>query len=200
MDPRCQNRGCGGEPVFHFAQIAWRRVLSEKYFCEPHAREFLSTFRKSTINWKSPEHALGDAACVDFEMLVFHKGTEETPACIYLHEMGGTRRICLAVDGWAWFELVAEIKGGESPYPRTHGAWANTIDQLGGELSLVILDERKDGDKRLNASLKLVQGGELKVVGVRPSDAFTLAVIGGAPIFITATALSGAADQGGSDG
>ena len=93
-------------------------------------------------------------------MAVFHIGQEDSPVCLYAHEVGGTRRICILTDGWAWWALIDQLTQMPSPRPRTHAAWFATITELGGELQDAVLD-RVEGDDWWAAKLHIAKDGHL---------------------------------------
>jgi bifunctional DNase/RNase len=136
-----------------------------------------------------------DAACVDLEMIAYRMGHQNDPICMYVHEVGGSRRLCVLTDGWAWWAIMAQIKQEPASRPRTHAAWAATITELGGELQDVFLD-RCEGEDWWIAKLRIVKDARLVLLDVRASDACILALIHGVPIFVAEEALARYADTG----
>jgi bifunctional DNase/RNase len=170
-------------------------VASEKYLCEPHAKKFFGDFRSRESIGGGLQHVMLGAACVDLEMIAYRIGRENDPVCMYVHEVGGIRRLCILTDAWAWWALMAQIKEEAAPRPRTHAAWAATIADLGGQLQDVVLD-RHEGEDWWTAKLRIVKDGRLVTLDVRASDAYILAVINRAPIFVVERALERFADRG----
>jgi bifunctional DNase/RNase/predicted RNase H-like HicB family nuclease len=186
---KCNVSDCEVEPTFHFTRIESRRVVFEKSICEVHAQTFFAEFRATVTVGSGAQRVAPGLACVDLEMIVYHDGLENDPACVYLHEVGGGRRFGIMVDGWAWWALMAQIKQQAAPYPLTHTAWAETITSLAGELQDVVVD-RREGEDLCSAKVRLAREGRFISVDVRPADGFTLAVRCGAPIFIVEEALN----------
>jgi uncharacterized protein len=122
-------------------------------------------------------------------------GRENDPVCMYVHEVGGSRRLCILTDGWAWWALMAQIKQQPAPRPRTHAAWAATITELGGVLQDVVLD-CGEGEDWWSATAHIVKDDRVLSVDVRPSDAYVLALIHSVPIFVIEEALERFADRG----
>src|SRR5579872_2433799 len=103
---RCDIDDCAVDSMFHFIRLESRHFVSETYYCEQHAQSFVA---ESQVNVSVPTSAQTAAPAdvsLDLEMIVYHKRREETPACLYLREVGGNRRIRMVVDGWAWWALV----------------------------------------------------------------------------------------------
>ena len=101
----------------------------------------------------------------------------------------------MMLDGWAWWTVMAQIKQQTMPYPLMHSAWAETIAKLGGELQDVVMDRRK-GEDRWSAKIRLIREGRPVSVDVRASDSLCLAVKCGVRIFVVEEALDRAADWG----
>lgn len=130
--------------------------------------------------------------CVDFELIVYHKGPEDKPVCVYLHEAGGTRRFATMIDACAWSALMAQLERCVTPRPPTHVGWTETIRALGGELQDVVVDKYDEVEGWYGAIVRVVKERRVTIVDVRPSDAYILAAIHDASIFIAETVLEGA--------
>ena len=195
-DMKCDIVGCEDAPTFQFTQIESRRVASEKHLCDAHAQRFLAEFRESVSVYPGLKQPAGDDVCVDFELVIYHSGPEDNPACIYLHEVGATRRFCMMVDAWAWWALMSQIKQQPSPRPHTHAAWAETIRQLGGTLRAVMLDGPVEVEGSWSAELRIVRETNPVNLNARPRDAIILAVVVGSPILVDEQVLDRFADRG----
>lgn len=191
----CDANTCEDEAVVHFTRIESRYVVSENYLCEPHAQKFFRDFRSSQSVGGGLAHVMPGLACVDLELIAYRIGYQNDPVCIYVHEVGGKRRLCILTDGWAWWALMAQIKQEPAPRPHTHAAWAKTVTELNGKLRHVVLD-RREGEDWWSAKLRIASGGSFVNVDVRASDAYILAVASSVPIFVTETALEKFADRG----
>ncbi len=66
------------------------------------------------------------------------------------------------------------VKGEESQRPLTHDLLRNTIEQLGGELQDVVINNLQD--HTYYAVIRVRRDGELIEIDSRPSDAIALAV------------------------
>jgi bifunctional DNase/RNase len=196
MEMKCDICSCGVDSTFHFARVESRRLVSEDRLCELHTRAFISDFLSQVWAGSGESSGARGLVKVDFEMIAYHNGPEDTPACVYLHEVGGARRLCIKTNGWAWWALMAQIRQDPAPRPRTHVAWAATIAALGGELQDVLLDMR-EGENWWRANLRIVKEGRVTTLDVRPSDGYILAVTRGVPIFVVEVALEMFAEKEG---
>jgi len=179
---KCDIDGCGTEVTFDFARIESRRLVFQKHYCERHARECFEQFRSNAFVGAGAHHAVPGIVCVDLEMIIYHIGPEDTPGCIYLHEVGGERRFCTMVSRDAYCGLMTEVRRDTAPRPFTHAGWAATITQLGGVVQDVVVDKAGDADQWFDAKVRIRKDDRLVSVDVRPSDAYILAVITGVPI------------------
>jgi bifunctional DNase/RNase len=192
----CDAGGCKIQAIFHFTHVQSRHLVLQNYFCDEHAREyFITKFRSSAYNGSGEPKTMTGHVCVDFETIIYHDGPEDTPACIYLGEVGGTRRFCVRVNGWAWWSLMAQIKEQEGPRPLTHAAWSATIAELGGVFDRSIVDALDEIEGRFTAKVHVSRGSELKSIGIQLSDALILTLIHGAPVFVAESVFAKVADR-----
>lgn len=80
-----------------------------------------------------------------------------------------------------------------SPRPMTHDLAADLIDQLGGTLERVIVDELRDSTYYGALDIQRERGGNI-LIDSRPSDALALAVRTGAAIFVAPDVLTAGED------
>ena len=180
---KCDIDGCGIEAEFRLARIESRRLAVEKEYCDAHAREYFLQFRSKVFVGIGAHHVEPGAVCVDIEIVSYHIGPEQTPACIYLREVGGDRCFRTMVTRDAYCALMTEIAPYVPPRPFAHTAWAATIRELGGVVQDVV-DRVSDADEWFNGRVRIRKDGGLISVDVRSSDAYILAVISGVPIFL----------------
>lgn len=195
---RCEIAGCGIETTFHFTRLDSRRTVYKKYMCDDHARDFLGKFRAEKFIGSGVGSSAPGLVCVDFEMIIYHNGPEDKPVCVYLHEVGGTRRLATMIDTCAWSALLTQIEHYELPRPATHIGWTDSIRKLGGQFQDVVVDKYDEADGWFGAILRVANERRLMVVDVRPSDAYTLAAIYEAPIFVVERILEDAVAREGS--
>jgi bifunctional DNase/RNase len=195
-ETRCSVDGCEQSATFVFSRIESRRVALEVGLCASHGQQYFEKFRPTQSLWANPAPAMAGATCLDFEMVVFHRGPpKDVPTCIFLHEMSGRRRVCFTSDGWIWWALMAQFKQEPEVCPHPHSAWAQTIGALGGHLESVVVDGPRGAGDWWSAKIEILRDGQQLTVGARAADALTLAVACGAPIFVVDDALNRFADD-----
>jgi bifunctional DNase/RNase len=101
---------------------------------------------------------------------------------VYLQEVDGTRFFPMLTGIFEATSLDRRFKGYDSPWPLTHDALAAGIRLLGGEVQDVLIDRLENHN--YFASARIRHQGRLLLLDMRPSDAFTLAVLSDCPIFI----------------
>jgi len=106
---------------------------------------------------------------------------------IVLKEVEGERSFPIVIGIFEAGSIERRVKGIPSPRPLTHDLLANTIDNLGGELQDVFINELRE--HTYFAKLRIRQEGELIEVDSRPSDAIALAVSARVPIYVSEDVL-----------
>jgi hypothetical protein len=123
--------------------------------------------------------------CVDFELMLWDNNPEmkDSPALLYMREVGGSRYSCTRIDGWAWSALTRQFQQQKEMRPVTHEGWAETIKELGGQLQDVVVDNL-DEDRRFRAKLRIIHNHQFVTMDVRATDAYVLAVVFGVPVLV----------------
>ncbi len=93
---------------------------------------------------------------------------------IYLKEVDGERTFPILIGIFEATSIDRRVKGYSSPRPLTHDLIVSAVEQLGGELQDVVINELKE--HTYYARLRIRQEGELLEVDARPSDAIAVAV------------------------
>jgi bifunctional DNase/RNase len=83
--------------------------------------------------------------------------------------------------------IVRQLQNVEPPRPMTYELSKSIIENLGGRLEKVIINDLRDST--YYAELYILQGGNVVVIDSRPSDAINLALRFDAPIFVEETVL-----------
>lgn len=187
MDCGCE--GCQERSTYVFWKVGARQVNSETHLCELHGRQCFEDFWSQARVERSARRATSSRIRVDVKMVIYHTSPEETACCCYLHELDGPRRFWTTVNLPDYPPLIAALRHESAPRPRTHTAWASTISQLGGELLEVDLDMPVDSDGWFEAQLHIRKDGTVRTVVTRPIDAYILAVVCAAPIYVVESSL-----------
>ncbi len=102
---------------------------------------------------------------------------------ILLKEVNGVRRLPIIIGAFEAQAIALEIEGIKPPRPLTHDLLKHLIDNLGGTVLEVIVDELRENT--FYAKIVLDVSGLTNEIDARPSDAIALAVRADAPIFIS---------------
>jgi uncharacterized protein len=102
---------------------------------------------------------------------------------LLLKEMYGVRRLPIIIGQFEAQSIALEMEGIKPPRPLTHDLLKNIIDNLGGTISEIIIDELKENT--FYAKIKLEISSMTNEVDSRPSDAIALAVRTGSPLFVS---------------
>ena len=93
---------------------------------------------------------------------------------IYLKEIDGDRSFPILIGIFEATSIDRRVKGFDSPRPLTHDLVVNVVENLGGELQDVVINELRE--HTYFARLRVRHEGELVEIDSRPSDAIAVAV------------------------
>lgn len=101
---------------------------------------------------------------------------------LLLKETYGSRRLPIIIGAFEAQAITLEIEGIKPPRPLTHDLLKSLIDNLGANVSEVIISELKENT--FYAKIKIEVSSMENEIDARPSDAIALAVRTGAPIYV----------------
>lgn len=110
---------------------------------------------------------------------------------ILLKEIDGVRRLPIIIGSFEAQAIALEMEGIKPPRPLTHDLLKQLIDNLGGSVVEVIVNELKDNT--FYAKIILEASGLTNEIDARPSDAIALAVRTYAPIYVSESVMDVAA-------
>jgi len=93
---------------------------------------------------------------------------------VYLREIDGQRAFPILIGIFEAASINRHVKGEDSQRPLTHDLLRNAIEELGGELQDIVINNLQD--HTYFALLRVKRDGELIEIDSRPSDAIALAV------------------------
>lgn len=93
---------------------------------------------------------------------------------VFLKEVDGARSFPILIGIFEAASINRHVKGEASQRPLTHDLLRNVIEQLGGELQDIIINNLEE--HTYFALLRIKKDGELLEIDSRPSDAIALAV------------------------
>lgn len=106
---------------------------------------------------------------------------------IELKEVDGERRLPIVIGLFEAAAIERRLKGIINRRPLTHDLLANTIEQLGGRLERIVINDLRDDT--FFAQLIVTRDGEQHEIDSRPSDAIALGVSRDVPIFVAERVL-----------
>ena len=112
---------------------------------------------------------------------------------IMLREVEGERSFPIVIGIFEATSIDRRVKGMPSPRPLTHDLVASVIEQMGGELQDIYINELKE--HTYFAKLRIRKDGELIQIDSRPSDAIALAVTAQVPIYVDEEVLGEATGE-----
>ena len=114
---------------------------------------------------------------------------------IYLKEVGGVRQFPIMIGIFEATSIDRRVKNVQAPRPLTHDLIVHLVEELGGELDSVVINELKE--HTYFARLRIKRDGELIEIDSRPSDAIAVAVTCDPPlpIYVSEDVLEDASQQ-----
>ena len=101
---------------------------------------------------------------------------------IELRELDGERTFPIVVGKAEAYAIDRRLKGLDPPRPQTHELLANIMDEMGGSITKILIDDLNNGT--FYAKLFIEQKGSEIIIDSRPSDAIALGVAANIPIFV----------------
>ena len=102
---------------------------------------------------------------------------------ITLKEVDGDRSFPIVIGIFEATSIDRRVKGITNPRPLTHDLVASVVENMGGELQDVYINDLRE--HTYFAKLRIRQNGELIEIDSRPSDAIALAVTANVPIYVS---------------
>src|SRR5580700_720784 len=91
---------------------------------------------------------------------------------IYLKEVDGERKFPIMIGSSEAYAIDRRLKGIPTPRPLTHDLLANVIEQLGGDVERIEINDLQE--HTFFAKILIRQHGKLIEIDSRPSDAIAL--------------------------
>jgi len=117
---------------------------------------------------------------VELSKIIINEAVDQQ--IIVLKELEGERSFPIVIGMTEILAIDRRLKNIQLPRPMTHDLLENVIDQVGGEVEKVVINDLSNGT--FYARLHINSDGETVEVDSRPSDAIALGVGVGAPIFV----------------
>jgi hypothetical protein len=112
---------------------------------------------------------------------------------IVLRESEGERSFPIVIGLFEATSIDRRVRGIPTPRPLTHDLVVSAIEQLGGEIQDVLINDLQD--QTYYAKLRVRKDGEVLEFDCRPSDAVAVAVTAKVPIFVNESVLGEATGE-----
>ncbi len=109
---------------------------------------------------------------------------------VMLRDADGENQLPIWIGVWEAEAITIELQDNEVARPMTHDLLKNVIEDMGGTVDHIMINELRDGVYR--ALLHLKVDGETMSIDCRPSDAIALAVRAKAPIYVDESVMEDA--------
>ncbi len=103
---------------------------------------------------------------------------------VLLRQAKGNQRLPVWVGILEAQGIMRALQGIEMPRPMTHDLMATLLEELGGTLERVTIDELRDGTYHGKLTLRIDGQEQPRIIDTRPSDGMALALRTGAPIYV----------------
>lgn len=107
---------------------------------------------------------------------------------IVLKEVGGERKFPIVIGDTEAKAIDRRLKGVQIPRPQTHDLLASVIQELGGDLERIEINNLEN--HTFFATLHIRQAGRLVEIDSRPSDAIALGIAGNVEIWVAEHVLN----------
>lgn len=111
---------------------------------------------------------------------------------IWLKEVDGERMFTIVIGSTEAVAIDRRLKGNPTPRPMTHDLLANVIEELGGQIERIEINDLQTGT--FFARIHIRQNGKTLQIDSRPSDAIALGIANMVPIFVAEHVLAEVAD------
>jgi bifunctional DNase/RNase len=182
---------CKEPQTFHITDISRSGDLTERHVCEACAQSILrKPYRPAP---PTSRNTRAREVQIEVERIVITEIYHEQ--VIVFREIDGERRCPLLIGIFEATALDRFLKGFTAPRPLTHDAWLATVEGLGANLQMACITGRSESlENTYLAELRFDHLGTQVRVDARPSDAVTIALMAGSPIYMSNDLLT-SADQ-----
>lgn len=120
----------------------------------------------------------------DVEVRIYSIATSMTESIIFLDETEGSRILPIWIGPMEAQAIAIRLSGYPSPRPMTHDLIFSVIKTLGLTVKKVVITDIVENTYYSSLHVTDPDGGNLRLIDARPSDAVALAVRFGCPVYI----------------
>ena len=146
--------------------------------------------RKKGTNARVPEDMLVPVL-MELKRIIINEIHDQQ--IILLHEIDGERAFPIVIGLFEAMSIDRRIKGVQWPRPMTHDLLCALIDQLGGDLQDIYINELRE--HTYFAKLRVKKEGEMIEVDCRPSDAIAVPATAKVPIYVAEDVIEEASEE-----
>ena len=106
---------------------------------------------------------------------------------IVLKEVDGERKFPIVIGSPEAMAIDRRLKGIPTPRPMTHDLLASVIEQLGGNIDRIEINDLQD--HTFFARIHIRRNGDMVEIDSRPSDAIALGIATSVPIYVAEKVL-----------
>jgi len=151
-----------------------------------------------------PEIVVGAGICAVLVMIMLARGSwmREAPEGLeraevdvngfYITLTSGCSRLFIAVTPWQLEPIEQALHGATGQRPGTHDVLVDAVAGLGGNVTMAVVSSEEQGT--YYARLIITGGRRVVDLDAIPSDAIAVAVLAGAPVYVSRDVLKNAAD------
>ena len=186
----CYASGCGERGRYHLTRIEGRRMSEEAWYCHLHVNDFVNRRGPKAVD--SPAERLLTALQVELDLIIYDQELfhEQSPCWVRLRELAGDRYFAVPTGFCETTQLEWAVRDHQTfNRPLTHQVFASLIDAVGGKLEYAVIDAYQADHHIFEAKLRIKLESGVITIDVRPSDAFVIAVICAAPLFVATGVL-----------
>ena len=131
------------------------------------------------------------AVQMELTRIIINENNEQQ--IIFLKEVDGERTFPIVIGIFEATSIDRRVKGMQSPRPLTHDLIISAVEQLGGEVQDIVINNLEE--HTYYAKLRVRKDGELTEIDCRPSDAIAVAVTAKVPIYVNEQVLGEALEE-----
>jgi hypothetical protein len=123
---------------------------------------------------------------MELHKIIISEGQDQQ--IIYLKEVDGERKFPIMIGSSEAYAIDRRLKGIPTPRPLTHDLLASVIEEMGGEVEHIEINDLQD--RTFFAKIHIRQNGKMIEIDSRPSDAIALGIATVIPIYVAEHVLA----------